>query len=43
MKKPILWLSVLIVLLAIFASGCHSETMEGVGRDVQKVGKKIEG
>ena len=42
MKKPILWFSILLVL-AVFAAGCHSETMEGVGRDVQKVGKRIEG
>ena len=42
MKKSILWFSLLMALV-ILITGCHTETMEGVGRDVQKLGKKIEG
>ena len=41
MKNQMVWLSIFFVAI-IFFSGCHSNTMEGLGRDVQKVGEKIE-
>ncbi len=42
MKRNIVWCSALFLLMTFFA-GCHSSTAEGFGRDVQKVGQKIEG
>jgi predicted small secreted protein len=30
------------VALTLAVSGCQTETMEGFGRDVQKVGQEIE-
>lgn len=42
MNKLTAVLGVLLIASGLFLSGCHTETVEGFGRDVQKVGQKIE-
>lgn len=42
MSKTAVVLSLLIVVSGFILSGCNSDTMEGFGRDVQKVGERIE-